>query len=99
MTNTFTTTGALTHSTTVTGLVNGGSYNYYVRCQDTAGNPDTTDFAITFTVSADTTPPVRSNGAPSGALPSARRKPRSASPPMRMPPAGIRRLRVWPIRP
>ena len=69
MTNTFTTTGALAHSTTVTGLVNGGSYNYYVRCQDTAGNPDTTDFAITFTVSADTTPPVRSNGAPSGALP------------------------------
>ena len=64
MTNTFTTTGALTHSTTVTGLVNGGSYSYYVRCQDTAGNPDTTDFAITFTVSADTTPPVRSNGAP-----------------------------------
>ena len=74
MTNTFTTTGALAHSTTVTSLVNGGSYNYYVRCQDTAGNPDTTDFAITFTVSADTTPPVRSNGAPSGALPSARRK-------------------------
>ena len=70
MPNTFSTTGGTTHSTTVTGLVNGGSYSYYVRCQDTAGNPNTNDFAIAFTVAqpADTTPPVRSNGAPSGAL-------------------------------
>ena len=64
----FTTTGATAHSTRSTGLVNGGSYNYYVRCQDTAGNPDTTDFPITFSVSGDTTPPVRSNAAPSGTL-------------------------------
>jgi hypothetical protein len=28
MTNTFTTTGSTTHSTTVVGLVNGGSYTY-----------------------------------------------------------------------
>ena len=40
MPNTFTTTGGTAHATTVTGLVNGGSYNYYVRCQDTAGNAE-----------------------------------------------------------
>src|SRR6185295_12092808 len=70
MANTFTTTGTLAHSTTVTGLTNGGSYNYFVRCQDTAGNPNTNDFTISFSVAqpADTTPPVRSNGAPSGTL-------------------------------
>ncbi len=37
MTSTFTTTGGTTHSTTVTGLTNGGSYNFFVRCQDAAG--------------------------------------------------------------
>ena len=70
MPNTFTTTGGTAHATTVTGLVNGGSYSYYVRCQDTAGNANINDFAIAFTVAqpADTTPPVRSNGAPSGTL-------------------------------
>ena len=57
MPNFFTTTGATAHSTSVAGLVNGGSYNYYVRCQDTAGNPDTTDFPITFTVAQQTTAP------------------------------------------
>ena len=70
MTNTFTTTGALAHSTTVTGLTNGGSYSFFVRCQDVAANPNTNDFTISFSVAqpADTTPPVRSNGLPTGTL-------------------------------
>lgn len=53
---TFSTTGATTHSATVTGLANGQTYRYYVRCQDQAGNANTDDFTITFSVAA-TTPP------------------------------------------
>ena len=69
MANTFTTTGATNHSTNVTGLTNGSSYTFYVRCQDTAGNPDTTDFPIAFSIAAaDTTPPVLSGGQPTGTL-------------------------------
>ena len=37
------------------------SYNYYVRCQDGAGNANSSDATITFSVGADTTAPVRSN--------------------------------------
>ena len=75
MANVFTTTGGTGHSTTVSGLTNGGSYSYFVRCQDTVGNANTNDFIISFSVAlssanttADTTPPVRSNGAPTGTL-------------------------------
>ena len=70
MTNTFSTTGGTAHSTTRTGLVNGGSYSFFVRCQDLAGNPNTNDFTISFSVAqpTDTTPPVRSNGLPTGTL-------------------------------
>jgi hypothetical protein len=70
MTNTFTTTGATTHSTTVTGLTNGGNYSFFVRCQDVASNANPGDFTISFSVAqpADTTPPVRSNGLPTGTL-------------------------------
>jgi hypothetical protein len=32
--------------------VNGGSYRYYVRCQDGAGNVNADDYAISFSVSA-----------------------------------------------
>ena len=70
MTNTFATTGGTAHSTTVTGLTNGGSYSFFVRCQDAAANANTNDFTIGFSVAqpADTTPPVRSNGLPTGTL-------------------------------
>src|SRR5262245_60971164 len=70
MASTCTTSGATTHSTLVAGLANGGSYIYYVRCQDTAGNPNPDDFAISFSIAqaGDTSPPVRSSGAPSGTL-------------------------------
>ncbi len=60
MANTFSTTGGTTHSTAVTGLTNGSTYNYYVRCQDAAGNANADDYAITFSVAVpvDSTPPA-----------------------------------------
>ncbi len=59
LTNVFSTTGAKNHSATVTGLQNGLNYNYYVRCQDAAGNANTSDYNINFFISSisDTTPP------------------------------------------
>jgi Concanavalin A-like lectin/glucanases superfamily/Putative esterase len=70
MPNSFAATGGTAHSTTVTGLTNGSSYNFFVRCQDPAVNANTNDFTIAFSVAepADTTPPVRSNGSPAGTL-------------------------------
>ena len=50
MTSTFTQTGSTAHSTTVNGLTNGGSYIFYVRCMDLAGNVNTDDFTITFSI-------------------------------------------------
>ncbi len=63
MTNIFLTTGGTSHSTTISGLQNGQTYHYYVRCQDSAGNTNTDDFQITFSVAtpADTTPPIISS--------------------------------------
>ena len=57
--NTFSTTGGTTHTSTLTGLTNGTSYTYYVRCIDGSGNPTVSDYTVTFSVSsADTTPPT-----------------------------------------
>src|SRR5206468_1846314 len=50
MTQTFATTGGMAHSTPVSGLVDGGSYAFYVRCLDAAANVNSDDFAISFTV-------------------------------------------------
>jgi hypothetical protein len=50
MANTFSTTGGTAHSVLVTGLSNGQSYNYYVRCSDTSSNSNTNDFTIGFNV-------------------------------------------------
>ncbi len=60
MTNTFVTTGGTSHAEIITGLTNGMSYSYKVRCQDEAGNANTNDFWILFTVSSssDVTPPI-----------------------------------------
>ena len=44
MTNTFTTTGSTSHSTLVTGLTDGQTYNYYVRCRDIAINANVDDY-------------------------------------------------------
>jgi hypothetical protein len=57
MKSTFSTTGGTAHSTTVSGLSNGTSYNYYVRCMDTANNANLDDYAITFSVASSPTPP------------------------------------------
>src|SRR5205809_15176 len=52
MTQTFATTGGTAHSAPVSGLVDGGSYAFYVRCLDAAANANPDDFAISFTVAA-----------------------------------------------
>jgi hypothetical protein len=60
MESAFSSTGGTSHSTTVTNLSNGGTYNYYVRCQDSLGNANTDDYLITFSISntvPDTSPP------------------------------------------
>ena len=57
MANTFSATGGANHTTTVSGLATGQSYNYFVRCRDEAGNVNTNDFPISFSVGADSTSP------------------------------------------
>ena len=52
MPSTFSQTGGLTHVETVAGLTDSSGYGYYVRCQDSSGNTNTDDFAITFSVGA-----------------------------------------------
>jgi len=54
MTNTMTDTSG-THSATVSNLTNGSTYNYYVRCSDSSGNVNTTDYPITFSISNEVT--------------------------------------------
>ena len=48
--STFATTAGTSHSQSLTGLTNGSSYNYYVRCIDTATNANTDDYIISFSV-------------------------------------------------
>lgn len=66
--NAFTTTGGAAHATTLSGLANGNSYSYYVRCRDAAGNANPNDFSIGFSVAnpppPDSTPPVVTMTAP-----------------------------------
>ena len=50
MPNIFSSSGSTSHSTTISGLLNGTTYNYYVRCKDTAGNTNSTDYQISFSV-------------------------------------------------
>ncbi len=70
----FVTSGGTGHTTPVAGLVDGGSYLFYVRCEDSLGNANPDDFAIAFSVALppppDITPPLRTNGSPAGTLPS-----------------------------
>jgi len=71
MTNDFTQAGlGLLHYKTVTGLVPGTTYDYYVRCINGGGagaNPD--DYLISFTISASSSPPSP-NPTPPGPPPS-----------------------------
>ena len=54
MSNTFSNTGSTYHSTLVTGLSDGNSYAYYVRCIDLNNNANNDDFVIQFSILADT---------------------------------------------
>jgi hypothetical protein len=53
MSGTFTTTGGTSHSKSLTGL-SAGTYNYYVRCQDLAGNSNADDYQINFSIASMT---------------------------------------------
>jgi hypothetical protein len=48
--NNFSTTGGIFHNQLITGLTNGNSYSYYVRCQDLSLNANPDDFVISFSV-------------------------------------------------
>jgi hypothetical protein len=50
MINVFTTTEGTGHTTTVSGLSDGESYSYHVRCQDMAGSANSDDFTLSFSV-------------------------------------------------
>ncbi|MFA6435858.1 MAG: Ig-like domain-containing protein, partial [Candidatus Gracilibacteria bacterium] len=52
MTDNFLTTGGTSHSVTISGLSNGQSYNYYVRCQDDADNANSDNYTISFSVTS-----------------------------------------------
>lgn len=68
--NTFGTTGGMAHATTVAQLVD-ASYTFYVRCSDPAGNTNSDDYLIRFSVGGpppDIVPPRRTAGAPAGTL-------------------------------
>lgn len=52
MANAFSVTGALAHSTAVTGLAGGQTHNFYVRCVDPVGNATPADFVISFDIAA-----------------------------------------------
>ena len=63
---TFSTTGATIHSTSISGLANGGNYSYYVKCQDSSNNTDASDYIVNFSVASTPTPlgyaPVNGGG-------------------------------------
>jgi len=63
MANTFSNTGALVHSTTITGLSDGTSYTFYIKCQDTSGNANQDDYVISFSVAS---PPSSGGGGGGG---------------------------------
>ena len=46
----FTTTGGTTHSTMITGLANGGTYNFYLLAQSAANNSISAEYAVGLSV-------------------------------------------------
>ena len=48
----FSTTGETSHSSTISGLSNGQSYSYYIRCQDSSSNANSDDYTISFSVAS-----------------------------------------------
>lgn len=57
MSNSFLSTWSTTHSVNVSGLTNGSTYHYYVRCTDANTNKNTSDYDLVFSVAADPTAP------------------------------------------
>lgn len=58
---TFNSTGGTSHATPLSSLSDGSAYSYYVRCRDNAGNANSNDFPISFSIASsqitDGTPP------------------------------------------
>ncbi len=50
--NIFTTTNNTNHTQTITGLTNGKTYNYYVKCKDSSGNANQDDYLISFSIAS-----------------------------------------------
>ncbi|MGH7158349.1 MAG: fibronectin type III domain-containing protein [Candidatus Saccharimonadales bacterium] len=48
----FSNTGGTNHSAELSGLADGQSYSYFVRCQDAAGNTNIADYTISFSVAS-----------------------------------------------
>ncbi len=51
-------TGGITHSSTITVLIDGTSYKYYVKCSDANGNINTDDYTIAFSVASPVVSPA-----------------------------------------
>lgn len=64
MPSTFSTTGSTTHSRTITGLENGRTYTFNIRCRDASGNMNTNDYQIRFTT--ENTPVIEETPRSSG---------------------------------
>jgi hypothetical protein len=61
----------INHVSNITGLSTGSSYSLFVRCRDANGDVNASDYPIQFTIGGtvtDTTPPIISQGFPSGSL-------------------------------
>ncbi|MSU54848.1 MAG: lamin tail domain-containing protein [Candidatus Staskawiczbacteria bacterium] len=52
MTGAFSAIDGLVHTATIDGLADGGSYVYYVKCDDASGNKNTEDFTVMFSVAS-----------------------------------------------
>ena len=50
MPNTFANTSSTAHSTLVSGLSGGSAFEFFVKCQDPAGNANTDDYGISFDI-------------------------------------------------
>ncbi len=55
MTSSLDTTNGTTHTKSISGLTDGNSYNYYVRCEDASHNTNNTDYLISFSVAKPNT--------------------------------------------
>ena len=57
MINNFSTTWWSFHSTNISGLSDGNSYSYYIRCIDSSSNENTSDYGINFDIDNPVTDP------------------------------------------